>query len=94
MVYPGVLNNYSFLFFPFSYDYDEEWVSVEGMKGGRLAECRNKGEGAVVERWRRPKEVPWNKEQKWAISRSLEIKRWRTEGGETERKDRRSRRRR
>lgn len=41
-----------------------------------LAERRRtyKGEDAV-KRWRRPKEVPRNKEQKWANSRSAEIKR-------------------
>lgn len=42
-----------------------------------LAERRReyKGEEGAVERWRRLKEVPWNKEQKWANSRLVEIKR-------------------
>lgn len=45
------------------------------MKGGCLSECIGiKGEGAV-EMEATKKEVPGNKEQKWANSRSVEIKR-------------------
>lgn len=69
-----VRNNYSSLFFATTMKNGKR-KNGKRMKGGCLSECIGiKGEGAVeVEATK--KEVPGNKEQKWANSRSVEIKR-------------------
>lgn len=98
VTYPGVARNNYFSLYSLpssSRNTDEEWVSAERMKGGRLAECRDIKDKARY-RWRRPKEVP-RREQRTKVGAISQLGRdkeraKRAEGGETERERRRRRR--